>query len=141
LTLPIGIAVDTIHNEIFVTDHGSTQSVTVYERTATGNVTPLRTISSSKTGLSSPSGITVDTTNNEILVTNNNGGLTVYRRTDSGNISPVRTLTGGLRAPSGIAVDSIKNEIDLHDGILDVQQFRHFCLEHSCFLSPQRSRV
>ncbi len=56
LGTPTGIAVDTVNNEIFVTN-SLFNSITVFGRTVNGNITPVRTISGSSTGLSSPFGI------------------------------------------------------------------------------------
>ena len=53
---PSGIAVDTVNNQIFVSNWGY-GTITVYGRTATGNVTPVRTISSASTVLRGPEGI------------------------------------------------------------------------------------
>ena len=55
------IALDTINNEIFVTDP---YSIKVFARTDTGNVVPIRTISGASTGLDEPLGIALDTVNN-----------------------------------------------------------------------------
>jgi DNA-binding beta-propeller fold protein YncE len=114
LSGPQGIAVDTVHNEIFVANFSS-DSITVYGRTGSGNIAPTRTISGASTGLSHPQGIAVDTVNNEIVVADNlNDSITVYGRTDSGNIAPIRTISGvstGLSHPQGIAVDTVNNEI------------------------------
>jgi DNA-binding beta-propeller fold protein YncE len=53
LDFPEGLAVDTANNEIVVANIDN-NSITVYSRTATGNVAPLRTISGGATGLSDP---------------------------------------------------------------------------------------
>lgn len=54
-----GIAVDTANNEVFKVD--STNSISVYSRTATSSSTPLRTLTGpvNTGGLSSPQKITV----------------------------------------------------------------------------------
>jgi len=61
--------VDTANNELLVVNQ-VTNSVTVYARTASGNVAPLRTLSGAATGLSNPIGLAVDTVNNELAVGN-----------------------------------------------------------------------
>ena len=82
-------------DELFVTNQDS-NSVTVYFRTADGDVTPVRTLSEGLTGLSDPSGLFVDTVNNELFVANlGNDSVTVYSRTASGDTGPTRTLSGG----------------------------------------------
>ena len=49
-------------DELFATNFGN-NSVTVYTRTANGNVAPLRTISGAATRLTQPAGLAVDTVN------------------------------------------------------------------------------
>jgi 6-phosphogluconolactonase (cycloisomerase 2 family) len=90
-------------------------SVTVYARTATGNVAPLRTLSGAHTGLASPQAVAVDRAGDELVVVNTNGpSVTVYRRTASGDTVPLRTLNGpatGLDGPRGMALDPAHGEI------------------------------
>src|SRR5438128_311331 len=92
-------------DELFVTN-GSGNSVTVYARTANGNVAPLRTISGASTGLAGPRGVAVDLVNNELAVTNQNiTSVTVYARTANGNVAPLRNISGGatgLNFPFGL---------------------------------------
>ncbi len=45
---PYGMVVDTVNNEVIVTNDGA-NSITVYGLTASGNVAPLRTISGAAT--------------------------------------------------------------------------------------------
>ncbi len=79
--LKVGLAVDTGHDELLVANFGN-NSVTVYARTATGNVAPLRTLSGGATGLSAPEGLVVDAAHDELLVANNfPPSVTVYPRT------------------------------------------------------------
>ncbi|MGE5144337.1 MAG: hypothetical protein ACM3OA_12950, partial [Acidobacteriota bacterium] len=56
MNLPRGIAVDVVHDEIFVTNYLG-NSITVYARTATGDTAPIRTIGGDKTLLDYPYGI------------------------------------------------------------------------------------
>ena len=104
-------------NELFVTN-ASNNSVTVYNRTVTGNTAPIRTLSGALTGLNIPWALFVDTVNNELVVPNFGGGassVTVYSRTASGNTAPIRTLSGpltGLNASlSRLVVDTVNNEL------------------------------
>lgn len=102
LATPSGVAVDTSGN-IYATngvnDNGTPPySVTVYPAGSNGNVTPSRTITGSKTGLSQPYSIAVDSSGN-IYVANAGtcGGcetVTVYSSTQNGNVSPIRTISG-----------------------------------------------
>ena len=51
LSAPYGIAFDTLHDEILVTHHSSTAGISVFARTAQGNVPPLRRIAGAQPGL------------------------------------------------------------------------------------------
>ena len=103
--------------EIFVTNfNSSSRSVTVYTRTGSGNLAPLRTLAGAATGLGSASGLAVDEVNNELLVVSNSVpySVTVYPRTAAGNVAPLRTITGaltGLNNSSGLSVDVVNNEL------------------------------
>jgi DNA-binding beta-propeller fold protein YncE len=112
----MGIGAASAQNEIFVDNNGA-NSVTVYSRTASGNVTPVRTIAGAATGINSPEGIAVDSVNNEIFVANDfpaNGTINVYGLTANGNVAPIRTIAGsatGMDTPRGLAVDTVNNEL------------------------------
>jgi 6-phosphogluconolactonase (cycloisomerase 2 family) len=120
---PHGIAIDTVNNEVLVVNEGhvfgaptQAPSITVFSRTASGNVAPLRTISGALTGLVQPKHLRVDTTNNEIYVVNGTPAesITVYNRTATGNVAPLRTISGaltGLNNPAGVHVDTVNNEV------------------------------
>jgi hypothetical protein len=101
-------------DEIFVSNQNN-NSVTVFDRTADGNVAPLRTIVGASTGLSTPEGIAVDAVHGEIFVVNAGASsVTVYARNAAGNASPLRTIVGpttGLVNPNTIVVDPIHDEI------------------------------
>src|SRR5678815_3298699 len=86
-------------------------SITVYGRTAGGNVAPLRTISGAATGLNFPFGLAVDTVNDELLVANDSG---VSVRVAGRNVGGLVALLGavvGLSCPCGVAVDTVNNEL------------------------------
>jgi DNA-binding beta-propeller fold protein YncE len=124
LSSPSSLAVDTVNDEVLVTNvlranglpgQPATPrgSITVYGRTASGNVAPLRTIRGAGTGLTAPFGIAIDTANDEVLVANVDS-ITVYRRTATGYVAPRRTIKGtatGLSRPAGIAVDTLNDEV------------------------------
>ena len=106
-------------DELFVSNLAPNNSITVYARTANGNVGPLRTIKGSFTQLSGPQGLAVDLVNDELCVTNVVPGgehsVTVYARTANGNSSPLRSIHGPLTqilfTPHQIAVDALNNEL------------------------------
>lgn len=116
LASPRGLAVDIVNNELIVVNTLSlSESVTVYPRTANGNVAPLRTISGPLTGLSDSRGLSVDVVNNELAVVNRIGAsVRVFARTAIGNVAPLRTITGlatGLSNPTDLAIDLVNNEL------------------------------
>jgi DNA-binding beta-propeller fold protein YncE len=120
LDLLRAVAVDSANNELVVVNGGtggSTGSITVYSRTASGNTAPLRTLSGPATGLNFPEAVAVDSANNELVVLSGDRSIKVYSRTASGNTAPLRTLTGpatGLdfpNLPTGVAVDLANNEL------------------------------
>jgi DNA-binding beta-propeller fold protein YncE len=102
-------------DELFVTNQDS-NSVTVYVRTANGDVTPLRILSGGSTGLNDPSGLFLDTVNKELFVANaGNDTVTVYPLTwPVSDTPPVRTLSGGLtglNTPTGLFLDRVNGEL------------------------------
>ncbi|MHC4471205.1 MAG: NHL repeat-containing protein [Planctomycetota bacterium] len=123
LSQPTGIAVDVGRQEIFVANSGS-DSINVYDLTASGNTPPLRQIAGASTGLafsgSGPgqafNGIFVDSVNGEIGVVNDAGvpSITIYDIAASGDAAPLRTIQGPattLNYPSAICVDTANDEI------------------------------
>lgn len=114
---PAGI--DVHSGYIYVAQYNS-GAVTVYNRNADGNVTPVRTISGASTLLSHPHDLAIDS--RFIYVVNMEGyappdyyySITVYNLTDDGNITPVRAILGdqtslgkvGQGGPGGVAVDA-----------------------------------
>lgn len=122
---PFGIAVDTVHNELFVSNASTAGSVTVYPRLALGNTPPTRTITGPATGLAVPGGLALDLVNNEIFVANRGSAkqtVTVYSRTDSGNVAPSRTIGGsntGFTNPEGVSLDLTNNELYVVNAVPD----------------------
>ena len=138
---PHGIFVDTVNDEIVVTNHHSAHeiatgvvaddvgfryelkssghyepsSVTVYSRTAEGDVAPLRIIQGPKTRLNLPLGVVVDTERNVILVANDQSHIILaFSRTAQGNVAPLYTIEGpltGLRNPGAFFLDTVNDEL------------------------------
>jgi hypothetical protein len=107
----MGVSTSFAQDEIAVTNFAG-NSVTVYTRTASGNMAPLRQLSGATTRLSQPLGVVQDLVHDELVVANNSGfSVTVYPRTATGNTAPIRTLTGFASAPSQVAVDLIHDEL------------------------------
>ena len=119
LSVPMKIFVDTVNNELFVANSG-TSAILVFSRTASGNVAPKRKIQGPDTGLKKPVGLYVDTKNDEVWATNPElHTATVYSRTAQGNAKPLRTLRSapdgaaapGIGNPGGIAYDPVREQI------------------------------
>jgi hypothetical protein len=95
----VAIAVD-VNRQIYVTsEYYPEPSVAIYAPGATGDATPLETISGSNTGLATPDGIAVDSAGtifvaNEYGGPNKDGSVTVYASGSSGNVAPIRTIGG-----------------------------------------------
>ncbi|HEY3998269.1 MAG TPA: hypothetical protein VGO93_05350 [Candidatus Xenobia bacterium] len=124
LSGPNSMAVDTVHNEIFVSNLGKT--VTVYSRTANGSVAPSRVLylpAGQHNGFES---VAVDPVNNELIVANeeSNSGppaILVYSRTATGDATPLRTIAGSATLLNSlddlsVAVDTVNNELVVDNG-------------------------
>ena len=114
LNSPCGLFIDTVNDELYVTNSGN-NTVAVYLRTDSGEISPSRILEGDSTGLQNPCGIFVDTVHDEIFITNrDNKSLTVYNRSAAGNSAPIRTVTGletGLNSLGGVSLDSAHDEI------------------------------
>lgn len=107
---PNCIAVDT-KGTIYVSSskpgYPSGCCVTIYDKNATGNVRPIRSIKGSKTQIAYPGGIAVDSSG-EVYVSNyNTNSVTVYANDAHGNVAPIRVISGtmtGLDQPSDLAI-------------------------------------
>ena len=109
LSSPIGIAVDAANGEIFVVSANSL--LTVYPRTADGDVPPIRSIPD----LNNPIGVTVDTVNDELFVVRGDSSIAVFARTANGVATPIRFVTG-LGSPGRIALDLSNDEMFVAGG-------------------------
>jgi len=119
LNLPLGIYVDSEHDEIAVANDGG-NSLLIFSRTAQGNAAPSRVIKGPATGLKNPSGVFIDTRHNEIWASNwGNHTATVYARTAQGNTAPLRTIRSappnaplpGIGNPGAVAYDPVREQI------------------------------
>jgi hypothetical protein len=90
-------------------------SITVYDRTAEGDVRPLRTIEGPATRLNWPAQIFFDAKHDELVVANDGDqSVLVFRGTAEGNAAPIRTIKGprtGLSNPTGVWVDVEHDEV------------------------------
>ncbi|HTW87339.1 MAG TPA: NHL repeat-containing protein [Candidatus Binataceae bacterium] len=90
----------------------SSDAVTIYPTSATGNFAPYVTISGSNTGLESPDGIALDAAGNIYVTNQDNDSVTVFPAGGGGNIAPTATIVGAPDAifePAGVALDSKGN--------------------------------
>jgi fibronectin type 3 domain-containing protein len=102
LLSPAAVAVDSANAEIYVANAGA-NSITVYNLTDRGDISPKRIIAGASTLLTGPNAIALDLTNHLIYVASGTG-LQVFRQSDSGAVAPLRHLdTGGPFI--GVAVD------------------------------------
>jgi concanavalin A-like lectin/glucanase superfamily protein len=119
---PNGIMVDLVHDELYIVSYrtGFGGSITVFPRTASGNVAPTRTIQGPNTSFSKPQEIGLDLTNDELIVGNSAfatpsaGSVLVFSRLDVGNVNPLRQISGPstqLCTPVGLWLDLVNNEI------------------------------
>lgn len=96
---PDRLGLDAVHNEIYVPQD---EVLLVFDRTAQGNVAPIRTIEGPDTGLGA-SAVAIDPINNLVIVAGGGRGgakFRVFNRTDSGNVKP-KMVIGGPRNLGG----------------------------------------
>jgi DNA-binding beta-propeller fold protein YncE len=119
LNWPMGIDVDTEHDEIAVADNGD-NSILIFRRSASGDTAPVRILRGPRTGIVSPMGVAIDVKNDEIWVANyGDHTAAVYSRTANGDVLPKRiirnaprgTPTGGFGNPYAVAYDSKRDQL------------------------------
>jgi len=113
-----GIAVDTAHGELFVTD-STDDSISIYPIGASFAPAPIRVIRGPATGLAKPSQLAYDAAHDQIIVLNGDTpSITVYDRGATGDAPPLRVIAGastGLVRPVALALDSIHDELIVSD--------------------------
>ena len=119
LNWPMGISLDTVHDEIAVASYGN-DAILIFHRNDQGDVEPVRAIHGSRTALSGPMGVSIDAKNEEIWVTNyREHTAAVFARTAQGNVAPKRIVRNALAGtpavgfgnPGAVAYDSKRDEI------------------------------
>jgi DNA-binding beta-propeller fold protein YncE len=119
LNWPMGISLDTLHDEIAVASYGN-DSILVFRRTDQGDAAPVRVIHGNQTGIAGPMGVSIDAKNDEIWVTNyREHTAVVFARTAEGNVAPKRVLLNappgtpavGFGNPGAVAFDSKRDQI------------------------------
>lgn len=96
---PIGIALDRSSDSYVVTnpffEAQFLPAVLEFDRTAAGNVAPVRIYGGASSGMASPNGIAVDEARGLRFVANSLGNsITVYSLFSTGAVTPIRTLSG-----------------------------------------------
>jgi streptogramin lyase len=86
---------------------GSAGSVTAYSTDATGDASPVLTLSGANTGLSRPQGVLADVAGDVFVANPGNNSITEYAPEVTGNVAPVATIAGPqtlLNQPQDVAV-------------------------------------
>ena len=108
-----GIALDTVHDEVFVSL--ATGRILVFDLAADGNVAPKRTIAGPATRLAFTAGLALDPFHGELWAANaTDDALLVFPRTASGNQAPLRVVEGaatGIAQPTAVFVDLDADEV------------------------------
>lgn len=119
LNWPMGISLDTVHNEIAAASYGN-NSILIFRRTDQGDVAPVRRIQGNQTGIAGPMGVAIDTKHDELWVTNYaDHSALVFSRSVQGNVPPRRVIHNAPRGtpavgfgnPGAIAYDSKRDEL------------------------------
>jgi len=90
-------------------------SITVYPRTARGDVAPARIIQGPRTQLNWPTALSVNPANGELFVANDpEHSVLVFAASANGDVAPIRVLKGPktlLKNPTGVFFDAKNNEL------------------------------
>jgi hypothetical protein len=88
--------------------NGGNSNINAFSLSATGNATPIATLSGALTGLNGVSGLAFDPLGELWVSSSNNDALEQFAPGATGNVAPTRTISGpntGLVTPAGIALD------------------------------------
>jgi len=90
-------------------------SITVYPRTARGDIAPTRTIQGPKTQLNWPTALTVNPETGELFVANDpEDSILIFAADANGDVAPIRVLKGPktqLKNPTGVFFDGKNQEL------------------------------
>jgi DNA-binding beta-propeller fold protein YncE len=120
LTDPAKVAVDPLHDEVFVVNQAS---IRVFARGASGDVAPLRVLSGAATGLGGIHGFDVDPLagpggSGELAVLRSvpDDALFFFPRTANGNVAPLRAIVGAATHFNGTSQISYFPTLIFADG-------------------------
>ena len=136
-------AAATLPEELFVSNY-STNTISVYPRTVSGDVAPIRTI---QTGVNNPHQIAIDLVNRELFVASNSTSspsVVVYDLNASYplNDTPKRIIAGaatGLTKPTGVAVDMVNRELYVTNDVDNYSSIVVFPLSANGDVAPIRT--
>jgi WD40 repeat protein len=109
---PVGVVASSVaYPHLCVSDY-TANKLLVFDKTDSGNIAPIRSISGGATTLNGPAVSGLDLVNNEWFVSNsNNNRIKVFSLSASGNTAPLRSLTIPGPYITSVEVDTIHNEI------------------------------
>ncbi|HLH76489.1 MAG TPA: hypothetical protein VKV28_06725 [Candidatus Binataceae bacterium] len=118
LNWPTGIAVDPVHNELFVANEAANQ-ILVFARDADGDAVPLRVLGGPRTGIRYPMGVAYDASHDQLWVANFGHTAVVFGRADEGDAPPRRVIrnapegtpSAGFGNPMALAYDSKRDQL------------------------------
>ena len=123
LTDPAIVAVDPLHDEVFVVNQAS---IRVFARGASGDVAPLRVLSGAATGLVAIHGLDVDPLAGPggiggigelaVLRSSPDDALLFFPRTANGNVAPLRAIVGAATQFNGTSFLSYFPSLIFADG-------------------------
>ncbi len=107
LSGPVSLLIDLVHDEVYVSDaFGSPKEVSVFDRTASGDATPKRSLNGTFAP-ANPRQTFVDLDRDELIVVDVAPSISTYARTASGNDPRLRMIAGpttSLEFPVGLVV-------------------------------------
>jgi len=89
---PDNVAVDAVHNEVFVASREG--AVFVYPREANGNVAPIRILQGPQTKIRQANRVAIDSENDLMFVTTRFGSVLTFPRAAQGDTAPTAVISG-----------------------------------------------
>jgi len=92
LNNPDNVALDAVHNELFVASREG--AIFVYPREANGNVAPIRILQGPKTAIKQANRVAIDPENDLMFVTTRFGSVLTFPRAAQGDTAPIAVISG-----------------------------------------------